>query len=182
MFAKKRDIEEDLVLRCKKRDSAAQAMVYEKFRSAMYCCALRLLNDPMEAEDAMHDGFIVAFEKIDSFKVGGSFGGWIKRIVVNKSIDRLRKRKYHFDDVESIDVEDEVSVEMDLSVADIQAAMSHLPERNRLVFTLHLFDDLKHEEIAEMLGMSHGAVRVAYIRAKGIVKEKLNTKLAEING
>lgn len=182
MFGKKRHIEDELVLRCKKRDRAAQTMVYEKYRQAMYSCALRLLNDPMEAEDVLHDGFITAFEKIDTFKPGGSFGSWIKRIIVNKSIDMLRKRKYFDGDADELEVEDEAYAETELSVADIQIAMQYLSEKHRLVFSLHLFEELKHEEIATIMGMNHGAVRVTYLRAKGIVRQKLNEKLAEIDG
>lgn len=176
---KRKKIEDPDIAGCRLGDISAQTAIYNKYSKSMYHCALRVLGDSMEAEDVMQESFITAFSKIKTFEIGGPFAGWLKRIVVNKSIDRLRRKRYYSDDLENVEIEDSEYEEMPLSVADIQEAMHDLPDRLRTIFSLHLFDGYKHEEIAEMMEMNHGAVRTAYHRAKAQMRHILSEKLVE---
>lgn len=182
MFFKRDKIEDKDVSRCRMGDVSAQTAIYNRYRKSMYHCALRVLGDSMEAEDVMQEAFITAFGKIQTFEIGGPFAGWLKRIVVNKAIDRVRRKRYYFEEVENLEIEDETYEEVALTVADIQEAMNRLPDRLRVIFSLHLFDEYKHEEIAEMLDMKHGAVRTAYHRAKAQVRQILSEKLVVRDG
>ena len=147
----------------------------------MYNTSLRILNDTMEAEDIMQDAFLQAFQRIHSYTGQGSFGSWLKRIVVNKSLDALRKRK----DIVSLEeknmefpdtVEENREEEMQLQVNEIKEAINELPEEYRLVATLFLYEQYSHEEISEMLNISNNLSRTRLVRAKQkilkIIKEK----------
>jgi len=176
------DIEEKkLIQRCCKGNPKAQFDLYKKYHNAMYNVALRILVDTAEAEDVMQEAFLTAFDKISTFSAEVSFGAWVKRIVINKSLDALRKRKMHFEEIDErsttlISEEEEVDEQM-YRVASIQKALSQISESHRILISMHLFEGYPHEEIAQILNMKHGAVRTAYARAK----KKLQDEIKKIN-
>jgi RNA polymerase sigma-70 factor (ECF subfamily) len=147
----------------------------------MYNTSLRIVSDTMEAEDIMQDAFLQAFERIHSYTGQGSFGSWLKRIVINKSLDTLRKKK----EMVSIDekevefpdtIEENREEEIQLQVAEVKEAINELPEEYRLIITLYLLEQYSHEEISEMLHISNNLSRTRLVRAKQkvikILKEK----------
>ena len=167
------DIHQHLIEGCRNHDRKAQVRVYELYYKAMYNTSYRILNNAAEAEDIMQEAFLDAFRKIDSFKGTGSFGSWLKKIVVNKSLDKLRSRK----ETESLDeneMEVEDTAETDDSYAgnvfnrleDVARAMESLPERYRIILSLHLLEGYDHGEIAEILDISYNNARTRYTRAK----------------
>ena len=87
------NIHQELIERCRKNDQKAQLEIYKLYYKPMYNTSLRILNHEAEAEDVMQESFLDAFRKIEEYKGEGSFGGWLRRIVVNNSIDTLKKRK-----------------------------------------------------------------------------------------
>lgn len=90
------NIHQDLIEACRNNDQKAQFKIYRLYYKAMYNISLRIVNDPMEAEDIMQESFLSAFEEISNYSGMVSFGAWLKSIVQNKSIDSLRKnRVYH---------------------------------------------------------------------------------------
>jgi RNA polymerase sigma factor (sigma-70 family) len=143
----------------------------------MYNVALRIVNFEEEAEDVLQDSFLDAFTRIDSFKGEATFGLWLKQIVINKSINQLRKRKVEFVNIEELDIaeENEEEGDQDWKIAEIKAAVALLPDRYRVVLTLYLFEGYDHEEIAYILKISEGTSRSQYMRAK----MRLNDLLAK---
>lgn len=143
----------------------------------MYNAALRILNDTAEAEDVMQEAFLTAFDKIDTFSGEVSFGGWVKKIVVNRSLDALRKRKIHLEEIDerstSIIDDNEDAEKAQDKVAIIKRVVAGMSDTHRTLITMHLFEGYPHEEIAEMLDMKHGAVRTGYARAKKKLQEEL---------
>jgi RNA polymerase sigma-70 factor (ECF subfamily) len=95
-----RNIHQDLVDGCRTGDQKSQFKIYKLYYKAMYNTSLRIVNDTMEAEDIMQESFLSAFEKIDSYSGTVSFGAWLKRIVINRSLDALSRRKAIFEDIE----------------------------------------------------------------------------------
>src|SRR4030042_4960656 len=91
--------QEEIISNCRKGDSKAQFEVYRLYFKAMYNTALRIVSQPAEAEDIMQEAFLSAFSKIETVKGPVSFGAWLKRIVINKSIDALRQRKIRFEGI-----------------------------------------------------------------------------------
>jgi len=92
---------------CKKGDAKAQFAIYKLYYKAMYNTAFRIVNDSFEAEDVMQESFLSAFTKLDSFSEQVTFGAWLKKIVINKSITALRKKnKFETVPIEKVAVKD----------------------------------------------------------------------------
>lgn len=152
----------------------------------MYNTSYRILNNSTEAEDAMQDAFLDAFRKMDSYKGDAPFGSWLKRIVINKSLDALKKKKEyslpeHFEE----EIADTTSDELDtmeinsIRVLQIKDAMERLAAHYRLILSLFLLEGYDHQEIAEILNISYNNVRVRYKRAKSKLLEELHQSKKE---
>jgi RNA polymerase sigma factor (sigma-70 family) len=163
---------DELVERCRRGDQRSYVELYSKYSKAMYNTSLRIVNHTADAEDVLQESFLDAFQAIESFAYKSTFGAWLKRIVINKSINALRKRKMEIIDIEKTSAvnipEDESFDEEGLrfKVEEIKKAVKELPNGYRTVISLHLFEGYDHEEIAEILQISHATVRTQYMRAK----------------
>jgi len=166
----------ELVLACKKGNRKAQFELYKLYAKAMYNVALRIVNDDDEAEDVLQEAFLDAFTRLESFRAETTFGLWLKQIVINKSINQLRKRKAEFVNLDGVDVPDDVAQdeeELKYQVNEIKEAVAKLPDGYRVVLTLYLFEGYDHEEISHILKISENTSRSQYMRAK----TKLNSLL-----
>ena len=168
-----RNIHQDLIDGCIAGDQKAQFQVYKLYYKAMYNTSLRIVNDTMEAEDVMQEAFLSAFEKINTYSGTVSFGAWLKRIVVNRSLDALGKRKAIFEDIDNhIGIRDDsheetlYKEELEAKVEEIKAAIEELPEGYRVILSLYLIEGYDHDEIAEMLNISSSTSRSQLSRAK----------------
>jgi RNA polymerase sigma factor (sigma-70 family) len=165
-------LHDELVERCKQGDSRAYAALYQKYAKAMYNTSLRIVNNTGDAEDVTQEAFTDAFRSLEDFHSKSTFGAWLKRIVINKSINYLRKRKMDLIDIEKTNIGhlpeeqgmDEQEIQM--KVEDIKKAVTLLPNGYRTVLTLYLFEGYDQEEIAEILQVTHATVRTQYMRAK----------------
>lgn len=144
--------------------------------------AFRIVGDIAEAEDVLQEAFLDAFNKIRDFRQDTTFGLWLKQIVVNRSINMLRKRKLELvelgeDQLENIAGEDyEDDSEIHFKVAQVKEAMNLLPEGYRVVLSLYLLEGYDHEEIGEILDISENTSRTQFLRAKRKLSEILNKK------
>src|SRR5438309_1466576 len=85
-----------LIAECSKGNRHAQSMLYEQFSAKMFVVCLRYSKNREEAEETLQEGFIKVFKAIDQFKFAGSFEGWIRKIMVNCALQKLRgKTKLH---------------------------------------------------------------------------------------
>ncbi|HTQ27993.1 MAG TPA: RNA polymerase sigma factor [Puia sp.] len=165
-------LHDELVERCKQGDSKSYAALYQKYAKAMYNTSLRIVNHTGDAEDVLQESFTDAFASIGSFQYKSTFGAWLKKIVINKSINHLRKKKVDLVDLEKTHVgnmpetEPVDEAEIQMKVEEIKKAVKLLPNGYRTVLTLYLFEGYDHEEIAEILSVSHATVRTQYMRAK----------------
>ena len=82
------DSQNNLIEACKKNDPKAQFQMYKLYYKTMYNTSLNIVHDPNEAEDIMHESFLVAFERIGSFTGAVSFEVWLRKIVQNQSVER----------------------------------------------------------------------------------------------
>jgi RNA polymerase sigma factor (sigma-70 family) len=163
----------ELLESCKKGNTEAQMKVYRLYFRPMYHVSLRILGDRMEAEDVMQEAFLTAFQNLGTVDLNTSFGGWLKRIVVNRSLDALRKRKDQVDLV--ADIPDEIIPEPDWQneeetveekVRKVKRAMQLLPEKYRMVLNLSLFEGYDHDEIGQILGVPASTSRAQLSRGK----------------
>jgi len=169
-----------LVNDCRNGNRSAQFEIYKLYATAMYNVSLRIVNNEDEAEDVLQEAFLDAFNRIADFRQETTFGLWLKQIVINRSINYLRKRKAEFVSIDEVEVADEPSTdeeETQLKIERVKAAMNELPDGYRVVLTLYLFEGYDHEEIAHILKITENTSRSQYMRAK----RKLNS-LLETNG
>jgi RNA polymerase sigma factor (sigma-70 family) len=163
---------DELVARCQRGDSQGFEALYAQYARAMFNTSLRIVNNRADAEDVLQDAFTAAFRYLGDFDHSSSFGAWIKRIVVNKSVDVLRRRKLVIVEMDDLATQrtDETDVldedELQLRVEEVKKAVSQLPNGYRTVITLHLFEGYDHDEIAGILGISAVTVRTQYHRAR----------------
>lgn len=148
----------------------------------MYNTSLRIVNDKIEAEDIMQDSFLSAFRKIESYKGEVSFGAWLKKIVVNQSLDYLKKRKVDFISIAEKPFEKEEEIEINdvenqkALISKIKETIQELPDSYRVVLSLYLLEGYDHEEIAEILNITSSTSRSQFTRARRKLVEKLNDK------
>lgn len=172
---------DELVERCKQGDPLGYSQLYSKYAKAMFNTSLRIVNNVGDAEDILQDAFVDAFKHLKDFRYNSTFGAWLKRIVINKSISLLRKKRLQLVDIESTQVADrgnEDSVDemaFEFKVEEVRKAIQQLPDGYRAVVSLYLLEEIPQEEIGKMLGISHNTVRTQYHRAK----QKLMTILKE---
>lgn len=175
---------DELLEQCRLGDQRAQMTVYNKYYKAMYNASLRIVKHPTEAEDVMQEAFLKAFSKLDSFKGDSTFGAWLKRIVVNHSINSFKKRskqqevsyedqlKYTEDDGEGYGVLEEQS-SFNAKIRFILNTLDSLKENYRVILTLHLIEGYDHEEICQILSISHANCRTTISRAKESLRKKM---------
>lgn len=168
--------EEQLVKACQKADPKAQKRVYEKYAPKMLAICNRYLADEMEAEDVMIEGFMKVFDKINTFKLEGSFEGWIKRIMVNEALMTLRSKKKEGFSVsyEQIEYEQEPqTIQTQLEAAELMTIISKLPTGFRTVFNLYAIEGYSHADIAKELNISEGTSKSQLSRARVILQQML---------
>ncbi len=172
---------EDLVALCCEKNRAAQSEIYMRYSKAMYNVAFRIVKDAHFAEDVMQEGFLKAFTKIGDFEGKVAFGAWLKRIVVNHSIDFYKKNgKLLTQDFEQIVYKLEETAEVaeggnleELKVSQILEAIKGLKENYSTILTLFFIEGYDQEEITEILGISYSNCRTLLSRAKENLRKKL---------
>ncbi len=174
------DIHEHLIEACKRGERKAQFEVYKLYAKAMYNVAFRILNNSFEAEDIIQESFLKAFQKLNSFSGDVSFGAWLKKIVINASLDTIRKKKLEFeniDDAHFVDIEDEVDEEKssEYELKKVGDAILLLSDGYRIVLSLYLLEGYDHDEIAEITGISASTSRSQLARAKKKLLEIIKT-------
>ncbi len=128
-----------------------------------------------EAEDMLQEAFTEAFTKLNSYRYESAFGAWLKRIVVNKCINEINRKKAdlsYMDDMSYFDNKtNDEELPAELSVSEIRKAMEQLPQGNKIIFSLYLLEGYDHREIAGILNTSESNSKTQYMRAKRRIKE-----------
>ncbi|HEY6222026.1 MAG TPA: RNA polymerase sigma factor, partial [Candidatus Eisenbacteria bacterium] len=138
-------------------------------------CA-RMVNDRGRAEELTQDVFVRAWEKLRTFRGESAFGTWLHRVAINVILHRrgvLRVERGRLEDDE--DALDQVPARAGSSEVgmDIEGALGKLPSGARTVFVLHDVEGFKHEEIAELLGVTAGTTKAQLHRARMILRQHL---------
>ena len=164
---------EDCVARQTER---SQSFIYKKFYGYMMAVALRYVKNEMEAEDIVNESFVKIFSKLQNFEIlddqsslEKSFKGWIARITVNTSIDKLRAQKstLDIDDINETDIQHQaIELTHNLNVQDIMQLLNKLPDIQRSIFVLYEIEGYSHDEISEKLDIPDSTCRTYLTRAK----------------
>ncbi|MCK7591689.1 RNA polymerase sigma factor [Subsaxibacter sp. CAU 1640] len=169
----------DIIEKCRQNDRKAQLQLYAQYCDGMYVVANRFVKNSMEAEDIVQESFIKAFNKLHQYKAEVTFGAWLKRIVINKSIDLLKSKKKHLQDLEEVhlkvvdDSNDEWLVEDNITIEDVKQAIEQLPEKYKYVVMLYLIEGYDHQEISDILNITEIASRTQLSRGKVKLQELL---------
>jgi RNA polymerase sigma factor (sigma-70 family) len=172
------DIHRDIIELSKAGNQKAQYQLYRLYSKAMYNICYRMMNNQAEAEDMLQESFAEAFLKLETFRYESAFGAWLKRIVVNRCINHIKKRRAQLVYTENLPEtnlhEEEVEVTADhMDVKRIYCAMEKLPEGYRVIFSLYLLEGYDHSEIAEIMGITESTSKSQFSRAKQKIKEIL---------
>ena len=163
-----------LIEDCRKGNGKAQSKLYHQYARAMYNLAYRILNNREDAEDILQETFVDCFRNLDSFRFESTFGAWLKKILINKCINHIKRKKIDLELCENLPVD--VAEEEEDAVYDtgkIFKGIETLPDGYRIILTLYLLEGYDHTEISQILGITESTSKSQYSRAK----EKLRTLL-----
>jgi RNA polymerase sigma-70 factor (ECF subfamily) len=174
-----KQIHQPIIDQCKNNNAKAQMQLYNLYCKAMVLVAFRYVKDRFIAEDVTQDAFIKAFKNINNYKNEVAFGAWLKRIIINQSIDQLKKNK-----LDLVSINEEIitkaddhdwNIESDISVDGIVEVINSLKDKYRLVLTLYLLEGYDHQEISDILHITKNTSRTHLLRGKKVLKEQLKS-------
>lgn len=170
-----------LIQACVAQDRTAQKTLYNRFSPTAYAIIKRYTAHSYQADEMLNDAFYKIFTRIDTYSGAGSFEGWMKRVIVNTVTDHLRKHIRDREQYHAAEVPEEVYMNDDivgkLSYKELLATVQELPDTQRLVFNLFVFEELKHKEISEALGITEVNSRWHLNDARKRLKEKINSMM-----
>lgn len=166
-------VQSTIIELCKQNNRKAQLQLYNQYCEGMFHVAQRFLNHTAEAEDVVQEAFIKAFSKLHQFNGEVTFGAWLKRIVINKSIDVLKLKKQRLVELEEVHLkvvdtsnDDHWLVHDDTTLEEIKTAIDTLPEKYKYVLLLFLMEGYDHQEISDILNITEVASRTQLSRGK----------------
>lgn len=169
----------ELIESCKKGKRKAQEELYRTYSAVLFGVCLKYSRNQVEAEDNLHDCFMIIYDKIGQYNYKGSFEGWMKRIAVNTVLQKYRKEQ-HLKVVTDNTPADTDTVEIDLGDNAVDISLStllnyiqELPNKYRLTFNLYVLDGHSHKEISALLGTSQGTSKSNLARAKMILRQRI---------
>ncbi len=170
----------DIIEKCRQNNRLAQMQLYRQYCDSMYVVAMRFVKDAAEAEDVVQESFIRAFGKLHQFNGEVTFGAWLKRIVINKSLDVLKSKKQLMLPLNEVHLKvvDEANnnewlADDTISLNTVKGCIEKLPDTYRYVVMLYLIEGYDHQEIAEILNISEIASRTQLSRGKQKLQELL---------
>ncbi len=165
-----------LVHDCIAGSAKAQKALYDLFSPKMFGVCLRLLKNKMDAEDALHEGFIRVFDKLKTYSNKGSFEGWMRSLFINVALRMLEKRnklRIHEEATEEYTHPVASSVVSQLHHQELIQLVNSLPDGYRVVFVLYAIEGYSHKEIAKELSISEGTSKSQLSRARNMLKSKV---------
>ncbi|MBU2939535.1 RNA polymerase sigma factor [Lacinutrix sp. C3R15] len=173
----------EIIEKCKQNNRLAQMQLYNQYCNGMYIVAHRFVKDAAAAEDVVQEAFIKAFAKLHQYKAEVTFGAWLKRIVVNKSIDYIKSKKQQIIALEEVHLkvidtpnDDKWLVDDAITITEVKNAINTLSDKYRYVVMLFLMEGYDHQEISEILNISQVASRTQLSRGKQKLQELLKHK------
>jgi RNA polymerase sigma-70 factor (ECF subfamily) len=166
-----KDIHLHLIERCIKQEPKAQHQIYNLYADVMFNVSRRITNNEEDAKDVLQEAFVDAFSKLDTFRFNSSFGTWLKRIVINKSINIINKKKILTTELENVSYldlseENEEKIDWNVQAKILKEAIKKLPLGVQTVLNLYVFEGYKHQEIAEILSINISTSKAQYSKAK----------------
>lgn len=169
--------QQDILAGCIKGDRASQETLYREYYNYAMTICLPYANTDFEAEEMANDGFMKVFAKISSFDLDRPFTPWLRRIMINSSIDHIRSQRKHYmsQDIDTVsDVTNEdISIVDEMTAGELMEKVRELPQAYRTAFMLYEVEGYKHHEIADQLGIAEGTSKSNLAKAKAKLRESL---------
>ncbi|MEM9820957.1 MAG: sigma-70 family RNA polymerase sigma factor [Bacteroidota bacterium] len=173
--------EKQLIADCLAGKRQAQRQLYKDYYNQVLGVCLRYAKDRLEAKGLVNTAFLKAFKSLSQYKGQGVLGAWLTRIAINACIDEVRKHQNYRNHTASVECLPETSFSESildaLAAEDILKCLQQISPRNRTVFSLFVIDGYKHQEIADLLGISVGTSRWHLSEAKKEMKILLKKQL-----
>jgi len=172
----------NIVDQCIKGNVRAQETLYRMLAPKMFGVCLRYAKDSTEAEDNLQDGFIKMFNNLKNFRNEGSLEGWVRRIMVNVSLEKFRKQNllYPVEDMRKYELHSfNNNIIEQISANELIDLVQELPPRYRMVFNLYVMEGMNHKEIGEEMGINEGTSKSNLARARDILKQKVSRLYGE---
>lgn len=161
-------------LRNKNTRRKAFPILVSQYSEKLYWTARHIVGTHENADDVVQNSFIKIWNKLDKFRGDAKLSTWLHRIVVNESLDLLRREKKHADDTDICESKGVFADEyFDGNETDrlLREAMETLPEAQRTVFVLKYYEDKQYKEISEILGTTEGGLKANYHHAVEKIKK-----------
>lgn len=168
-----------LIEACKRKESFAQRLLYDRFVDKMYLLCMRYIAQEADAEETLSDAFFKFFRNIDKFTyIGeGSVRAWLSKIVVNECLMFLRKKKQLVLPIDDTGVHSglaEQDTALDhIQTKDIMRHIQAMPAGYRTVLNLYVFEDMSHKDIAALLQISESTSKSQLFKARSMLKQKI---------
>ncbi len=179
------DNERELISECISGNRIMQNTLYAQFASVMIVVCLRYAKSRSDAEEILQEGFIKVFTCLHQYKFAGSLEGWIKKIMINCALQRLRNKNLMYPIVHAEAAAEELG-EKDgilegITAKELILLIQNLPNMCRLVFNLYVFESMKHREIAKLLNISEGTSKSNLHDARILLQQRLSKQNSFIN-
>lgn len=176
--------DKDLIARLQnpKTKHKAFEILLQKYQRRLYWHIRRMVLSHDDADDILQETFIKVFKSIDGFRADSSLFSWLYRIATNQALDFLKKKAkeqhismedFQYDRASNLQTD--AYYEGDEMQLKFQQAIATLPEKQQLVFNMKYFEDMKYEEISEILQTSVGALKASYHHAVQKIKKFIET-------
>jgi RNA polymerase sigma factor (sigma-70 family) len=168
---------EALIKGCLKADRNAQHNLYALLAKDMFIVCQRYSLNREDAEDSLQEGFIKVFDNIQQFRNEGPFQAWVRKIMVNCSLQKLRSRPILYAiphiNIDDVDFKIDENITSMIEVKELVRMMQDLPPACKMVFNLYVFEGLKHKEIADLLGITNGTSKSNLFDARKILQKMI---------
>lgn len=166
-----------LVQACLEGEARSQRLLYEQFKRPMFRICLRYAANRQEAEDFLQDGFVKVFKDLWQYRMEGPLGAWIRKVVLNTILQQLRKRKLAFSDIDTNEVDAQMSTDDDipgnLDAEILTTYIQKLPDGYRTVFNMFVIEGYTHQEIADALNITVGTSKSQLSKARAMLRTNL---------
>lgn len=167
----------DLIRQCIAQNRAAQKKLYDHYAPLIYGIIKRYTYNNSLADEILNDSFYKILTNLQNYSFKGSFEGWIRRIVINTVTDNFRKymkkEPQYKVEVETTNLQVEGDVIGKIRYKELLALIHELPDTQRTVFNLFVFEQMSHKEISECLGLTENNSRWHLNDARRRLKEKI---------
>ena len=184
-----KDKMDSIIKGCLNNDRKSQKLLFDSYAGILMSTSYRYMGNRDDADEVLQEGFIKIFNKLATYDYSFDIGAWMRRVIINLAIDKLRKRKkdrkiivsgddnlfktQDHDEISDFDQYDNQQISVELAME----AITKLSPAYRMVFNMYAIENYTHAEIAKELGISEGTSKSNLFKAKAKLRKLLKNKI-----